>query len=1192
MDIYNFRPSHLLDYELDYELFIRQSATTRPVADKRKILSRLLASEKSKPGNNIQLANIELDFNKEQEAIEKSLNSVNLIVEDFEGTESDSTFLRVKSRLSHIAGRVQRIILFSLDPKLLPLVKTYISETNATCLKLEGDLYDKIPSTSNTNESFVSNPVINIPTPIVSCSSRSQPVSEWQIKFDGTGNSLYPFLERLTELASARNVSTSELFNSAAEFFVNDAFVWYRSIKKSVNNWEDLVARLKRDDIDEEIWEQIKMRKQRKNESTVVFIAHLEAFLRDFREHLSKLLKLNKLKGIFFQNLLADLCRRLEEADYLTKKDKRPKECISSLDEPSPSCSKNNHLQDKSPVFKKFFNNKDWSAWLNKVHNFMVTSLVKNRVCKSKVSNKGCIPESSDGNEVSPLFVNKSLDNRPYISVKLYDVSGLTVLLDSGATASVVGSKGLDILNNLNLKIYPANTNYICTADLKQQVVSGIVDLPVAIDNCCHVIKAFVVPSLPQTFIFGCDFAKTFNIVVNFKNDSWHVQREHENSNLCVTDMPSSNDLFPLLNSLDDLSIEQRIRAENIIASFDEISSQDKLGRTDKITLNIDTGDAPPFKRRSFSMSSYMAKILNNELDEMLKLGVKEPSKEPSKHDCYPLPNVERILTSLRNSKFISSIDLRKAFWQIPLDERSKEKTAFAVVGRGLFQFITMPFGLRNAAQTQQCLVDAIFGPKFEPHIFTYLDDILVISEDFDHHIKLLTEVREKLREAGLTINLKKCDFFKTTLKFLGYVVGSNSLRTDPDKVSAMANYPRPRTTTEIKRFVGLCSWYRRFIKDFSTLMSPINNLLKGSKKGQSIEWNTKAENSFLHIKDLLLSAPILSQPNFSEKFFIESDASDTGLGGVLLQKIDGENKIIAYASRSLSRTERNYSTVEKECLAVLFNIEKFRCYIEGVPFSVVTDNHSLLWLNNLSNPSGKLARWSVRLRQHTFDIIHKKGVSNVIADAMSRIPGSEDVQEHTPDISEERVICMIDVDRIDPWYDKMRQKIIDSPENFPQWKVENDFVYKFAPNCLPMNQNLPEWKFLVPKPQRHEVIDSCHSPPTSGHFGFFKTLNRVQELHYWPKMREDILRFVRNCEVCGAQKAPNTARMGLMGKEKVVDLPFQVIAIDLIGPLPRSKKVYNLEDLDGSKAGNWHIKDLKPFNHIEDDQRSLSSED
>ncbi|XP_030767447.1 uncharacterized protein LOC115891183 [Sitophilus oryzae] len=951
MDIYNFRPSHLLDYELDYELFIRQSATTRPVADKRKILSRLLASEKSKPGNNIQLANIELDFNKEQEAIGKSLNSVNLIIEDFEGAESDSTFLRVKSRLSHIAGRVQHIISFSLDPKLLPLVKTYISETNATCLKLEGDLYDKIPSTSNTNESFVSNPVINIPTPIVSCSSRSQPVSEWQIKFDGTE--------------------------------------------------------------------------------------------------------------------LSDLCRCPEEADYLTKKDKRPKECISSLDEPSPSCSKMN-----------------------------------NRVCKSKVSNKGCIPESSDGNEVSPVFVNKSLDNRPYISVKLYDIS-VSVLLDSGATASVVGSK-------------------------------------------------------------------------------------------------------------DDLSIEQRIRAENVIASFDEISSQDKLGRTDKIPLNIDTGDAPPFKRRPFSMSPYMAKILNDELDEMLQLGVIEPSKSPycspvllvkkangeyrfcfdgrplnevTKHDCYPLPNVERILSSLRNSKFISSIDLRKAFWQIPLDERSKEKTAFAVVGRGFFQFVTMPFGLRNAAQTQQRLVDAIFSPKFEPHIFTYLDDILVISEDFYHHIKLLTEVKEKLREAGLSLNLKKCDFFKTTLKFLGYVVGSNSLRTDPDKVSAMANYPQPRTTTKIKRFVGLCSWYRHFIKDFSTLMSPINDLLKGRKKGQSIEWNTKAEHSFLHIKDLLLSAPILSQPNFSEKFFIESDASDTGLGGVLLQKIDGEDY-----------------------------------------------NHSLLWLNNLSNPSGKLARWSVRLRKHTFDIIHKKGVSNVIADAMSRIPGSEDVQEHTPDISEER-------------------------------------------------------------PQRQEVIDSCHSPPTSGHFGFFKTLNRVQELHYWPKMREDILRFVRNCEVCGAQKAPNTARMGLMGKEKVVDLPFQVIAIELIGPLPRSKigqfyrsevphedleivpgdcnsyaanlqnfkdifiqvrsnlhlahernsrsynlrkrdvsfnvgdhvwhrnkvlssaadkfstklvpkcihsivrkklpnLVYNLEDLDGSKAGNWHIKYLKPFNHIDNDQRSLSSED
>lgn len=198
-----------------------------------------------------------------------------------------------------------------------------------------------------------------------------------------------------------------------------------------------------------------------------------------------------------------------------------------------------------------------------------------------------------------------------------------------------------------------------------------------------------------------------------------------------------------------------------------------------------------------------------------------------------------------------------------------------------------------------------------------------------------------------------------------------------------MVNYPRPRTTTEIKRFVGLCSWYRRFIKDFSTLLSPINDLLKGKKKGQPITWTDAAEKAFVKVKELLVSAPILSQPDFNKEFIVQCDASKVGLGGVLTQVIDGEEKVIAYASRSLSRAERVYSSIELELLSILFCVEKFRLFIEGVKFKVVTDCYSLLWLNNFKNPSGRLARWALRLRQHTFELVHRPGASNVVPDAL-----------------------------------------------------------------------------------------------------------------------------------------------------------------------------------------------------------------
>lgn len=306
-----------------------------------------------------------------------------------------------------------------------------------------------------------------------------------------------------------------------------------------------------------------------------------------------------------------------------------------------------------------------------------------------------------------------------------------------------------------------------------------------------------------------------------------------------------------------------------------------------------------------------------------------------------------------------------------------------------------------------------------------------------------------------------------------------------------------------------------------------------------------------------MVSSPVLSQPDFSQPFTIQCDASDSGLGGVLTQVLDGKEKVIAYASRSLSRTERNYSVTERECLAVIFSIEKFRPYVEGTKFTVVTDHYSLLWLSNLKNPTGRLARWSLRLRQNSFDLIHRKGADHVVPDALSRMFSDNNFLEtsnnHFPKIS----VLNVDTDRIDPWFANLREQISRSPDRFPQWKVEDELIYKFIPCNLPLKTNIVEWKMLVPKPQRLDIIRSCHDPPTSAHLGFYKTLARVQESYYWPKMRHQILKYVRSCKICGAQKATNASRIGFMGKEKEAKFPWQIIALDLVGPLPRSKKGY-----------------------------------
>ena len=567
-----------------------------------------------------------------------------------------------------------------------------------------------------------------------------------------------------------------------------------------------------------------------------------------------------------------------------------------------------------------------------------------------------------------------------------------------------------------------------------------------------------------------------------------------------------------------------------------------------------------------------MLKHLNGELDKMLALGVVQPSssawaspvllvKKPSgeyrfcfdgrklnsltRHDAYPLPMVDQILNKLTGAQYLSSIDLKAAFWQIPLEDESREKTAFVVPGRGLYEFTVLPFGLCNAAQAQQRLMDTVLGPELDPYCFVYLDDIIISSSEFGKHLEILAEVYRRLKEANLTINLDKCEFCRSSLKYLGYVVDQEGLRTDPDKVAAILEYPLPQTVTQLRRFIGMSGWYRRFIKNFSDLSAPLTFLIKGKKKRQRLVWTPLAENCFQQIKEALVRAPVLAAPDFNKIFSIQCDASDAGLGSVLTQ-LDGEGNevVVAFASRTLTALEKKYSVTEKECLAVLFAVEKFRPYIEGTKFKVITDHYSLLWLHSLKDPTGRLARWSMKLQQYDMVLEHRKGVLNTVPDALSRAPRAE-INMLTLDENE----CIID-----EWYQRMKGKVNSSPEQFPNWIVKEGLLYKHNSLRIGPNTNFPTWKLVVPTAFRDQVLLECHESPTAAHLGVYKTRMRVSDLYYWPKLRGDVKRFVEKCSICASQKSSNLARPGHMGRQKQVSFPWQLISVDLLGPLPRSK--------------------------------------
>ena len=338
-----------------------------------------------------------------------------------------------------------------------------------------------------------------------------------------------------------------------------------------------------------------------------------------------------------------------------------------------------------------------------------------------------------------------------------------------------------------------------------------------------------------------------------------------------------------------------------------------------------------------------------------------------------------------------------------------------------------------------------------------------------------------------------------------------------------------------LKTFVVF--WYRRFILNFSTITAPLSEL---TKKGRKFEWSDITEEALQNIKNALVSDPVLANPDYERTFVIQTDASDLGMGGVLVQgEGKGNEKVVAYMSEFTS-AQRKYSTTERECLAVITAIEKFRQYIEGTKFKVITDHASLLWLKNLKDPTGRLCRWALRLQPYDFEFIHRKGTQMAVADALSRAVDVVDISLFS--------------ELNDSWYNSLFKKVSENPQNHTSYRIERGVLYK---NCFKKRHILgsgSKLKIVVPENQRTLVIEQCHNPPLSAHFGFHKTLEKVQRDYYWPKSNANVRDFIRNCEICKAIKPSNQIHKAPMGNFREPLRPWHMIYLDFIGPFPRSK--------------------------------------
>ena len=351
--------------------------------------------------------------------------------------------------------------------------------------------------------------------------------------------------------------------------------------------------------------------------------------------------------------------------------------------------------------------------------------------------------------------------------------------------------------------------------------------------------------------------------------------------------------------------------------------------------------------------------------------------------DSYPLPRIDDSIDALSGSSWFSTLDLASGYWQVAIEERDWPKTAFTA-GSGLYQFTVMPFGLCNAPATFERLMEHVLSGLPLEVCLLYLDDIIVHAQTFEAELERLRAVFTRLRMVRLKLNAKKCHLFKKRVVFLGHVVSDKGVSTDPEKISAVHEWLTPTSISSLRSFLGLCSYYRRFVRGFSTIASPLHCL---TEKGKVFVWMQECDVAFQRLKQALSQAPVLTYPTSEDTFVVDTDASNSGIGAVLSQVQDGEEKVIAYFSRSLTKSERRYCVTRKELLALVASVRHFHHYLYGRHFKIRTDHGALKWLMSFKNPEGQTARWIEILGIYDFDVDHQPGRNLGNADGLSRRP-------------------------------------------------------------------------------------------------------------------------------------------------------------------------------------------------------------
>lgn len=680
------------------------------------------------------------------------------------------------------------------------------------------------------------------------------------------------------------------------------------------------------------------------------------------------------------------------------------------------------------------------------------------------------------------------------------------------------------------------------------------------------------------------------------------------------------------------LNNRQKGELRSLLKKYNHVFSktENDRGLTNLVEHRIDTGDARPIKQPPRRVPFHLRDELETQVQEMLQDGVVEQCSGPwsspvvlvkkksgafrfcvdyrrlnavTRKDAHGLPRIDDSLASMAGAAFFTNLDLTSGYWQVPVNKDHRDKTAFSI-GTTLYRFTRLPFGLCNAPPLFQRLIELAFAGMSWRVLMTYLDDLAIFTKTFEEHVTVLEEVFQRLEKAGLKLQPRKCHICRDEMIFLGHHISRHGIKPDPDNVKKIKDWPVPRNKKQVQSFIGLASYYRRFVEGFSNIARPMIRLTENEVP---FIWDSDCQNSFQTLKRCLLKPPILGFPKWGEPFLLHTDASDFAVGCVLSQVQQGQERVIAYYSKALSGSEKNWCTYDKELWAIVWGLRQAHIYLYGSQFTVVTDHKPLLQRNKLkwdADVTQKRTRWMNELSTWgDVQIVYRPGRQNGNADAMSRRPVDgqsetlqhligdlfaappidmpyEDVEAGVPCQKKKgkrsmkvRVTSLIPVDKdgkplniipkeqkVDPIISQVFRWV--ETKDKPGWESVKDkgrdlrtywrnfedlaiLKETLVRKCLLRKKRKPVYQQVVPPGCRAQVMDEVHGGVTSAHFARRKTERKMKDRFFWPGMIADLMEFCRTCPLCVARNNPNPSMKAPLQTIRT-EFPFQLVATDL----------------------------------------------